>query len=476
MVQVDSEVPRPIQEFNVQNKPGFEADLVDRLREPTRTIADLHLLVGPGLWYGSVFPGRFDNKNDLERFKRQLQQQAQLNPAIADPYTKIGFRWDAVPIRSITAVQELTSRVADQLQEPINYIDANGQDADDEAFMKYLEAQAGAFRDGDFDRLMINWLRRPVTYPVGWFGGPVEYYHDPLKKKAAFQGMLTTTALIVTKAANAEIDRFKEASKRVYGQEPINAVVEVAYTNILSGWLGERGRIINAENIPNDPDQAKRAGNQRIELFMGRIMDKNDRILSPAAQQHLGFKTKFYDIVTYVDGHEFAHGYRWDNEAEHWGSLLSVGRELLAADRAVVLASQEPFREKALRRVCLGMLAYALDDSGKYVETALSEPGTKMPSLEMLRGSEAGDYTPGGFLILRAAYLNGYLRNGRIDLKGIVRLAAERDKELERIAKGGTEEEAVRFFRENIEMKKSYPLNGGYSIKNDEGSISSLSA
>lgn len=464
---VSSEVPKPYREFNYPHDNFFERELVERLKPPTKLGADLHLAVGPQLWYGQVFRGSFNNAAAWESFRVEYLRRSLENSAIRDPHTIIDQNWQPISIASLPKVSELLNELGDQVSLVANWLNRNARNESDRIFARYLDIQAELLPEGKFNDAMMSWLKLPPELPIGWVVLPVESHIDPNKEKTSFEGLLTYTDREATRGANDNIAKFKRASIDKYGYAPIDAKVVVAHAAMFSGFLQELddGKGPSAFNVPNDPEIAEAAGNNLIYLFMGRMLEKNNKEFSPKLNEWFGLQSNVWDIIYYTEGHEYAHGFRYEGEENRWGKWRVIGRELWAADRAVVLASTDHFSGYFLRRVLRGNLAYACVDVKHFTPRLFDSYGVNQPTIEQLY-RETSDYGFGSYIIQRQAVNANFLGRSHLDIDGLVRLSEERDKQLEKIARSGSEEEAEKYLTSLIDEERIFPVDADVSLNN----------
>ena len=454
---VNREREKDIREFDYTVTNYFERSLIDRLKEPTRRGADLHLVVNNSLWYGSVYRGSFDkNSPQWKIFSEEYSQRAKENPMISNPYTMLDSEWNPVSITSTPSVRSHLEFLAIELGSIALWLGGyNQRDEDYRIFAQYLKNQARFLMDGEFDEGMKALLKLPTDLPITWEVLPVEPYNDPNQDKASFEGLLAYHDRDATRAAEIQMAKFKQAAIDVYGQAPLDAKVVVAHPIIMSGFLGEDKRKIVGHNKAR-AEVAKEAGNHLIQIFPVLAEDKHN-IMAPKLLDALGIKVgNYWDLIHYVQGHEYSHSYIYNDEDERWGRWLAVGRELWAADRAVVLSSTDQFTSQFHRGVVRGYLEFACDDVGNLL------PRIKSGEMQGLTVEEiqkrTSEYGIGGAIILRQAIRHNVLGFGRYDTDKLIDLARERDRILYNIALGGNEEEVGRFLKDMIEEITIFPV------------------
>lgn len=452
----------PIQDFEVPIKSKADQELAARLKPAAQMAGALHLLVSPEFYYGQVLTGDINDPAVQDRFKKEFDKRAADNPELRKPHTVISSKWEAVNVALVQAVNVRLRRVSNDLYDTAIWLRGRGRSEQDEEFAKYLESLGTLLPEGRFDEATMAWLRLSADLPVGFFIGPVETYKDPFKIKASFQAQLTITDKEVTRKAAEVMRKFREASYLRYGYTPTDSKVVVANVLTLAGLMGEPESVISAFNLPNDPRLAEEAGNYLIYLFMGRMMEKNSRRLRPALQETLDISCAVWDTISYTQMHEGSHAFRYEGEDLRWGKWRSVGRELWAADRGLVVSSSNLFSNHFRGRVVRGLLGYAVDDIGKFSDRLFEPVGVNQPMLEQLHESSGGDYAPGSYLVLRRAVTEGFLNRASYSIDGITKLAEERDKILDSIAKSGSESDIEKFFNEQLDSTRSYPVNGDF--------------
>lgn len=460
MINPEAEIQRPIQEFKYETRDAYVAGLIERLKDPTALGADLGLVTRKEFWYGEVVDDVNDPKQ-WEAFVAEYEKRVQENPMLAGHYVKIDRNWNAVPIVEDVRVNGLLSYLSEKLHAAGEYAREFARNQDEHEFGNHLIFASKRLPAGEFDLYVQNLLRQSVDLPIGWGGYPAEYLDDPFRRKGTYETWLHLTNKKRTERIKSDLKKFKEAAMRKYGVSPLDAKVVAARVVMLGGWLGEEGRKISGFNIPNDYAVSEEVGNNLVYLFPGRMAKKNEKRLSPALYKMLGIISSPEDIIKNVTGHEYTHGYRYPGEDERWGFLRGVGRELWATDRNIVLASMSEFSSHYFHSSLKGYLAFVADDLNDEMgdlPQRLWEPyGKNQLTLdELLKDRE--DHITISWIVARRAKTAGALnREGqRYNPRKLVELAEERDKELDKLAKGGNPVEARRYFDDLLEEKKFY--------------------
>jgi len=271
----------PIQEYEVEIRNPLVEEIVERLKEPTRLVGNWYMKVAnPNFWYGRAFPGDFQDRQTLENFKEKFNMRSVGKPELKNPYTFIDSRWRPRSINELSGVKELLEMISQRLVPISELIKRTTNSHNYQTFADYLYRTAEALPEGRFDDIMIDFLRLPAQFGIGWMALPVENYDDPLGIKASPQGFLSRTNWRQTRRTNRDIGEYRKVAKDLFGELPVDAKVVVAQSIINSGFLGREDKVFSAFNIPNDPEISKRAGNTVIYIFPNKIAAKNEKKLS----------------------------------------------------------------------------------------------------------------------------------------------------------------------------------------------------
>lgn len=456
---ISPDIRKPIQEFDVTPRNVTHRKILELLKAPTRLAADLHIKVGPRLWYGDVFKGDFNSPEDWEKFAREYRDRVSQDPSLRDRYSRITKGWHAAPIASVPQVNTILNDLSIMLFSGAARVESNARNRAYKAFAGYLKESASLLPEGKFDDAMVSFLKLPTNLRVGWMVLPVEYQDDPLGDRASFQGLLAYPDLRQTRIANKTTARYMAAAQDLYGEQPMSARVFVANVVISSGFLGVGERQISGFNVPNDQEVAERAGNTVIYSFPNGMNKKNTERLSPALKKVTGRESSLQDISDYTLAHEIAHGYRPAGEQERLGSMRAAVREAWASARAVHLSSSPRFSESLTERVVVGDLAFASDDIGRFYGQLFEPYGRNQPTVsELLRESP---YAVGAYILLRQAFLEGAIRDpyGHVNVDKLRGLAADRDEIYAEMVKSGTEESAKKDFNRLIDRRTPFFLS-----------------
>lgn len=447
-----------IHEFTgVEVGNAFERQLVEKLKEPTRKVAQVYRLVAdPPQWYRGVFSGSFDDSKELEEFKKEFNRRVSDNPLLRDPYAFIDEKWQARSIIYIRGVRFILRSISEQLREIIPWIKSEAMTrVYSTDFADYISFVRDALPNGEFDSITVEALKLPTALRVGWLPTPQESYDDPLGIKRSPQAFLTYTDWGATTRVNRDIALYNRASRAKFEYPLIPAKAYVDYMIIASGWLGAGDRNISGFNIPNDPQVSERAGNTMIRVFPQRISAKNSQTLSPASERLYGVGSSNEDVQPFVLAHEVSHGVRPKGEAERLGGMRAPVREGWANRRSLVLASSPFFAEDYCLKVCRGLLAYSASDIGSKIESVIFEPyGRNQPTLDQI--IKESPYAVDAYLLIRRAFLERAIRSpiGSIDFNKILRISEEMDSVYENIARNGTEESAQRTLENLIDRRR----------------------
>lgn len=466
------EIEKPYRDFNLKIPDRYSRELAERLKAPTRLGADLHIMVGPDLWYRQVYSGRFDDREAWERFRVEYERRASENPSLRDRYSIIDSDWQPRPIDTVPEVGELLERLTSELLPVAVWARDNARTDPEYLFAQYLNQTAALLPTGEFDQIFVKWLQISTSGSVDWAVLPVESTDDPLEERASFEGLVTVVDRPSTRTSRKDMDIFKKAAAEEFGSVPLDVKVAVVNAAMLSGWLGVKQREISAFNVPNDPEIAEVAGNYLIYLFYGRMLEKTNRKstewenkgLASKLYETLGVKGTVWDMIKYTEGHEYSHGYREEGEDRHWGALRAVGREAWATYRALVLSSASHVTENFRRRVARGALAYACDDVGRFISRIKNPLAEDQPTLDDLIG--LNKYAFGSYVLLRQGILSGALNISKrgIEVDKLIELAEEWDKKLAELAAEGTEDLARTYMQDLLTEMRVY---GGVDIEDD---------
>lgn len=453
---VNREREKDLREFDYPAPNPFDGEIVNRLKDPIRRAADLHLIVDRRLWYGEVYKGPFDsNSQQWKEFRTEYLLRGKENSMIRNPYTAIDKNWNPVSISSIPKVRVHLLEAAHEFEDISLWLQRSSRNENYLILAEFLSKQRTNMLGGEFDEGMKDLLRLPTELTVISEILPNEPYNDPNYDKASVEGLLAYNDKDGTRQSNLQMLKLKKSALEIYGEVPLDAKVTIAHPVLMSGFLGEAKRKIVGHNKAR-AEVAKEAGNHLIQIFPVLLEAKHTN-MAPKLSKAYGIRSgNSWDIVHYVQGHEYSHSYNYEEEDENWGSWMAPGRELWAAERAVVLSSTDQFSQQYRTGVVKGYLEFACDDVGDLLNRIKEGDMEGLTPEEIYR--QTNEYGVGGAIILRQAARHDALGSGKFNIDKLIDLARERDKRLQGIAMSGNEEEARRFFSEMLTEVKLYPV------------------
>lgn len=478
MVQPEHELA--IQNFSgVEFQDDFERQLANKLKGPTELVAEWHRLTSPERMYGP-FAGNWQDPRTLESFKEELDSRAISNPKIKNPHTFIKPDWSCVPMHEADEIRDLLGVLGGGLDDVSawisDWIDKRGDHKLYSQFADYLNIAATRTPLGKYNEVMAEFIQLPLRLRVGWLGLPVEHQDDPFGLKGAPEGLLCYADPQMSSEANIKMGLYRQAGKELFSFAPLGSRAHVASVIRASGFLGVAGRKISGFNIPEDIDVGKKVGSYVVYILPNRIARKNRESLGGALQALCGVESKYEDVLAYTIGHEQNHSYRFKNEM-NLGLFRSAEEEAKPQDFTIVQAATEHFDEEELRRVVIGALAFAADDTRKFWSSLTEPSGRGQPSVRELLA--AGPYVLPEYILLRRAVLDGAIRKpmGEIRVDRIVEAAKPRSFQLMDLAKGGSEGGAENLFGKMLQEKRLFFFSGiGKLVKKMGGSRSIAAA
>lgn len=469
-----AELQKPLREFEVSSSLSpLEERVIEELKPPTRIAADMFLALGPTFWYGQAFKGNVDGNE----FKKEYLKHAVVNPNVNDPYSYLDSNWNPVPMIRNREISNLMGRMSEHILAASNGINRmSGKDEVAFKFAEHLRRVVGYCLDGNFDGLMKATVEQDQAFSVGWHFTIAEPYNDPMKIRPVPQSSLHIKDKSGTNNATEMVLKLKDASEKLsreigYSVVPRDAQIVVANVLMLSGYFAE----VNAEtskfrepsgfNLPNDPTLTNKS---LIVIFKGRVADKNQQ-LSQKLQTHLGIPSEPGDLMTFVIGHEDAHGYHeGKEELQRYGVLNQAVRELMANDLAATLVGLGNFVDNLRRRFVKGTLAYTVDDVGGRATILRNSKLLGNTSIDSLM-DELGDYGLGGLITLKEARdANAIkLNDGKpasIDYQKFFEQAKDRFFELSDLARNGNPDRTRRFFEQRLFGLRLFPVTKPQSL------------
>ncbi len=453
----------PIQEFTgveFRKTPEgeFEAALIERLRVPTRFVAEWYKEVDPpNGWYKGVLSDteNFNTPEGRALLRARYEQQALNNPHLRDRDSAIVKGWRARPMITLPAVKRVVEELSGLIMPVAEWTAQNTPTPYYQDFAGYLQATAELLPVGEFDEIMARFTRLSTQCRVLFMAVPAEYQDDPLGTRRSPQGLLAYADRKLTEEANLDLDRYGQAALQKYGYLPKKANVFVANFIMATGFLGVEGKKYVGFNLPNnDFDEEDGTDNNVICLFPNRMGQKNKQKLSPKLEGLVGITSSDKDIANLAVAHEYAHGYRPTGEVKRLAGIRSHIKEGWANEMAIVLSTANFFPSGHPESVVRGALGFASDDLGPLDSIVFEPYGKNQPTLDTIL--QEGAYTLDAYLLFRQAFLERAVRHplGVVDYDKIIRQAEERDTLFREIAIGGTEDSARKRLEELIDHRR----------------------
>lgn len=456
----------PTTTFTISGLSSFNAEVVERLRQPTIKTGEWHTLITPEFMHGQVNDEILDGGELEASYRKTYQDKVQLRPELKAPYTRLvkgDEDWQTQPMVDVPIVKEAIDKVVETLPETIRWIEKHPEGQYHKSLVQYLESNYDLLPKGEFNKLMVKFLEYDPAEDVRVQWLPVESREDPMGDRTVPQGFLAVVDREMTDQANIDQGRYRRSAIHHFGYAPYDAWLFVTNTAATSGALATANSPKSGFNVPNYQPVAEEAGHNVIYEMLNSLGELNRDFLSPAFLAIIGKESSAQDVGEYTLGHEVGHGDGRDGEEGYLGWMKTAAREGWAANWAIVATDYRDFSTEKLHRVVRGKLAFDSDDSARFRSQLFNNYGINQPTLDELLGSSG--YAVEAYISLRMAFLEKAIHHkfGEINYDVIVRQAYEREKFYRQLVKSSNPDIAyhdlAHYFREEVEEKRSWSLS-----------------
>lgn len=259
----------------------FDVDL-NILNDNQKEVVKILLEIAP--WVHRIWLKQVDEEKKLSLFypngvtAQEIEQASISDPDILSHYTVV--KKEPGGLVSVSYRDEYK----EEIEEIIALLLKASESSKDKVFSKHLKDLAKDFDEGDFDSVIVDYVKTEDG-PISLLLGPISSYQDTMfGVKRSFQYNLRVIRPDLTK----EVQNMADIAKSGIILKPLSIEtsniskekIKVSVVDVITFAGRQAGSTPSSTNLPDDADMVKEYGT-KIVFYQNSMINKTDTILKP---------------------------------------------------------------------------------------------------------------------------------------------------------------------------------------------------